>query len=195
MDLKCIKCGSEKIVPLVNVQDQGDNSDGALRAFIGYTNPEAWVFKGAVYARLKARICGDCGFTELYAENPEEIHEAYLKTKPPHGEALKGDWKIVIAAGQKEKVRRRVVYEAFRRHHIVHWQASQMADAFHSGMKGELAQRDPRKARAIVNELVELGIDAELVEPPGLSPTDEVSEAAPPDKEAIFDPTDRQSES
>src|SRR5687767_12383544 len=133
MDLKCAKCGSETLDPLVGIKDQGDNSDGTLRAFIGYTDPEAWVFKGPVYARLKVRICGECGFTELFAENPSEIYEAYLKTKPPVEEALKGDWKVVIAAGQQDKVRRRVVYEAFRRYHITHWQASQMADLFHSG--------------------------------------------------------------
>ena len=61
MNLKCSKCDSAKIIPLTAVIDQGQASDGTLKARVGYTNPEAWVFKGAVYARLKADICGECG--------------------------------------------------------------------------------------------------------------------------------------
>jgi hypothetical protein len=47
---------------------------------VGYTNPEAWVFKGAVYAKLKANICGECGYTELVAEEPAALYDAYLKS-------------------------------------------------------------------------------------------------------------------
>jgi hypothetical protein len=79
--LKCAKCGSEKVIPLVSVQDQGDMSDGTLRAFVGYSNPEAFMFKGAVYARLQASICGQCGHTELTAKDPAALYEAYRKTK------------------------------------------------------------------------------------------------------------------
>ena len=84
MNATCNKCASTKIIPLVGVIDQGQASDGALKARVGYTNPEAWVFKGAVYARLKANICGECGHTELVAEDPASLYEAYLKTKD-HG--------------------------------------------------------------------------------------------------------------
>ncbi len=59
--------------------DQGQGSDGTLKALVGYTNPKAWVFKGSVHAALKANICGDCGYTELIAENPAALYEAYLK--------------------------------------------------------------------------------------------------------------------
>ena len=58
--------------------DQGQYSDGRLQALVGYTNPEAWVFKGSVYARLRATICGDCGYTELTAENPGALYDAYI---------------------------------------------------------------------------------------------------------------------
>ena len=74
----CAKCGSEKIIPLVGIMDQGQYSDGKLKAFVGFTNPEAWLFKGRVYARLRATICGECGHTELTAENPGALYEAYL---------------------------------------------------------------------------------------------------------------------
>ena len=81
MNLKCSKCASEKIIPLVGVIDQGQASDRKLKALVGYTNPEAWVFKGAVFARLRANICGACGHTELVAEDPATLYEAYLKSK------------------------------------------------------------------------------------------------------------------
>jgi hypothetical protein len=76
MNLNCAKCGSTKIVPLASVQDQGQYSDGSLKAYV-YSNPEAWVFKGAVYGRLQARVCGECGFTELFTTNARELYEAY----------------------------------------------------------------------------------------------------------------------
>jgi hypothetical protein len=52
-----------------------------LKAFVGDTNPESWVFKGAVFAKLRANICGDCGYTELIAQDPAALYEAYRKTK------------------------------------------------------------------------------------------------------------------
>ncbi len=81
MNPKCSKCGSEKLIPLATMVDQGEYSDGRLKAFVAYTNPEAWVFKGAVYAQLRANVCGQCGYTELIAENPAALYDAYLKTK------------------------------------------------------------------------------------------------------------------
>jgi len=81
MNSKCSKCGSEKVILLAGMMDQGQYSDGTLKALVGYSNPEAWVFKGAVYAKLKANICGECGYTELIAEDPAALYDAYLKAK------------------------------------------------------------------------------------------------------------------
>jgi hypothetical protein len=61
--------------------DQGQYSDGQLKAHVGYTNPDAWLFKGAVYARLRATICGECGYTELTADDPAGVYEAYLRVR------------------------------------------------------------------------------------------------------------------
>ena len=74
----CAKCGSDRVVPLASIRDQGESSDGKLRTEV-YTNPEAWVFKGTVSATLRARVCGDCGFTELFAEKPKALHDAWRK--------------------------------------------------------------------------------------------------------------------
>jgi len=85
MSEECGKCGSTKVIPLVGVMDQGQHSDGRLKAHVGYTNPEAWLFKGPVYAKLSATICGECGHTELTAENPRELYDAYLAAKAREG--------------------------------------------------------------------------------------------------------------
>ena len=79
MKPNCTKCGSAKIIPMAAVADQGQGSDGRLKAFVE-THPDAWVFKGPVRAKLNATICGDCGYTELIAEDPAALYDAYLKT-------------------------------------------------------------------------------------------------------------------
>jgi predicted nucleic-acid-binding Zn-ribbon protein len=82
MDKNCAKCGSAKVIPLTNVMDQGQHSSGRLSALLGFTNPDAWVFKGPVFAKLSAKICGECGYTELFADSPKELFEAYQKAVP-----------------------------------------------------------------------------------------------------------------
>ncbi len=37
--------------------------------------------KGAVYAQLRANICGQCGYTELNAENAAALYDTYLKAR------------------------------------------------------------------------------------------------------------------
>jgi len=41
--------------------------------------PEALVFTDAASGSLYIRICGNCGYTELFTSNPEELYEKYLK--------------------------------------------------------------------------------------------------------------------
>jgi hypothetical protein len=82
MDAQCAKCGSQKIIPLVSLICPGASSDGRLAAHVGYTNPEARLFKGIVLAHFRATICGECGHTELTADNPGALYEAYRRTTP-----------------------------------------------------------------------------------------------------------------
>jgi hypothetical protein len=81
MNARCAKCDSKKLIPLVGILDQGQYSDGSLKAAVGYTNPDAWLFKGPIFATLRATICGECGHTELTAENPADLYEKYLNTQ------------------------------------------------------------------------------------------------------------------
>lgn len=73
---RCSKCGSTKIVPQVSVIDQGQASGGKLLAYVN-SKPKALLLKGAVYTELVARICGDCGYSELYATNAKQIYQTY----------------------------------------------------------------------------------------------------------------------
>lgn len=75
-----MNCGSKKVIPEVRVQDQGDNSDGNLKARVD-EYPHALLFKGTVCGTIKARICGECGYAEFYVDNPKEMYETYLRTQ------------------------------------------------------------------------------------------------------------------
>ena len=76
MVMTCAKCGSDRIVPNAKLFDQGKHSDGTIKAAFE-KNPQAWLFKGRVLCKVRAVICGDCGFTELYTENSRVIYEAH----------------------------------------------------------------------------------------------------------------------
>ena len=65
-----------KVIPDAEILDQGQASDGTLKAKYE-RNPTSFFFKGRASTRLLARICVQCGYTELFAEHPEVLDEAY----------------------------------------------------------------------------------------------------------------------
>lgn len=79
MSKRCQKCGSAKIIPNMQILDHMQYLSKRLEA-VSYANPEALLFKGRVYAHLNATICGACGNTEITAENPEALYDAYLSS-------------------------------------------------------------------------------------------------------------------
>lgn len=70
---KCAKCGSTRVLPDVQIMDQGDGSDGELKAIV-YAKPDAIFFKNGLSAEVRANICGDCGHLELRVLHPEELY-------------------------------------------------------------------------------------------------------------------------
>ena len=82
MDLRCAKCGSGKIIPQANcfIDDPRIISDRNLKAYV-CSHPKALIFKGAVSTSLMARICSECGHTELFAVSPRPVYEAYLEAQ------------------------------------------------------------------------------------------------------------------
>lgn len=73
----CAKCGSAKVIPRARVRDMGHyNMPGDL-AIMLHENPDAMLFKETFYSALTARVCGQCGYAELYAEQPGELYAAH----------------------------------------------------------------------------------------------------------------------
>jgi hypothetical protein len=62
--------------------DQGQYSNGSLTVFVSEV-PEAMIFKRTKTTHIRANICGECGFTEMVADEPELIYAAYLKSLEP----------------------------------------------------------------------------------------------------------------
>ena len=58
VEFKCRECGSERIAP--NVRLGGPAASGLL-------------------GRLRARVCGDCGYTELRTDNPLDLYLAHMR--------------------------------------------------------------------------------------------------------------------
>ena len=71
---ECSHCGSSRIIPGVTIVDQGEGSDGKLKAVL-FGSPQAVIFKDRLYAEIKADICGHCGHVELRVTNPGELYE------------------------------------------------------------------------------------------------------------------------
>lgn len=84
----CIKCQSKNIIPGVRVVDEIDTEgvgSGELSVLVD-ENPSAWFFQGEHRGVLSARICGECGYTELYVSNPKELLAAYRTSQEDSSE-------------------------------------------------------------------------------------------------------------
>jgi hypothetical protein len=79
----CLRCGSAKVIPRVWVLDRDEGFDENLSVRI-YSNPHAMIFTGREDVELCARICGECGHAELFANNPAALWSAY----EAHGRAF-----------------------------------------------------------------------------------------------------------
>ncbi|MGC2236262.1 MAG: hypothetical protein WA584_08880 [Pyrinomonadaceae bacterium] len=74
---KCPDCSSEKIIERARVFDGGSNFvDKGLQVSVD-ANPDALVFKDTRRSDVKAKICGDCGYIQFYAEQARYLWRAY----------------------------------------------------------------------------------------------------------------------
>jgi hypothetical protein len=71
--MKCERCGSRELIDDVRMIDRGSYDDDNDLSVKVYTKPGAWLFKGEVSSDLTGRVCGSCGFVELYATNPRAL--------------------------------------------------------------------------------------------------------------------------
>ena len=66
----CVKCGSNRFIDKVRLMDQDGTYGEDDLAVTVYRKPDAMVFKGAVSHPVRPRVCGECGYLELYVEDP-----------------------------------------------------------------------------------------------------------------------------
>lgn len=77
----CPKCQSMQIMSGVTVLDAGQSSWGKLSVVV-YGNPDALLFKEALYGEIVADVCGECGHVELRVLNPGELYQRSLRSPP-----------------------------------------------------------------------------------------------------------------
>jgi predicted nucleic-acid-binding Zn-ribbon protein len=75
----CIKCGSDKIISKAGITGVGDG--GHLTVLVD-EKPDAFIFKQRMRSDISAKVCGNCGFMELYADDPKLLYSAYQKQEP-----------------------------------------------------------------------------------------------------------------
>jgi hypothetical protein len=86
----CPKCGCPDVIPDAQlVEERSGGRNRPLQAEVD-ENPGTLLFRGAHLGALRARVCGRCGFTELFVSNPEELLAAYrsrpgVGREPPKG--------------------------------------------------------------------------------------------------------------
>lgn len=74
MQLKtCDKCQSDKIIPNARITD---TESGIV--IVVDRKPDAVFFKDSMLSELTAKVCGDCGFVELYALYHDGLFRAHL---------------------------------------------------------------------------------------------------------------------
>lgn len=73
----CLKCGADAMIPGVRVIERTDSDRQPTEVGL-FANPDAILFKGEVRVETVARVCGDCGFVEVYAIDPAALWDAHI---------------------------------------------------------------------------------------------------------------------
>jgi predicted nucleic-acid-binding Zn-ribbon protein len=77
----CPKCQSTKRVPNVRFIDRGDSNSTHDAALEIARHPEALIFRGSQRFALEANVCGECGYVELFVQDPQALWAAYEEQK------------------------------------------------------------------------------------------------------------------
>ena len=70
--MKCLNCGSENVTDSLAVEDDGAYPAGNHK--VGMQSGRKRASKAAS-SRLQARVCLDCGYTALFAEDPSALSD------------------------------------------------------------------------------------------------------------------------
>ena len=70
---KCLKCESTKVIPDAYLRDQ----TGHTIEVVAQSKPEAKILKKGTTTKIRALICGDCGYVELFVPAYKDFFEKY----------------------------------------------------------------------------------------------------------------------
>jgi predicted Zn-ribbon and HTH transcriptional regulator len=69
----CLNCQSQQIIPDLALQDAGAYPSGSHKVTVEKSGPARILGKKGSSSLLRAFVCADCGFTALFAEDPEKF--------------------------------------------------------------------------------------------------------------------------
>ena len=73
----CPKCGSGEVIARARVMAQGHMNVRHDLEIRTDADPGAILMTEAVYSRLAASVCCDCGHVELFVPDPAPLHRAW----------------------------------------------------------------------------------------------------------------------
>lgn len=76
----CPICRSDKLIPGVRVRDAGA-VQGELSVEVTLVPNAFRLLRAAVHSYLQACVCGSCGYTVLFADDPEALYRAHRDTQ------------------------------------------------------------------------------------------------------------------
>ncbi len=79
--LLCPRCGADEVIPRARVAERGDDNLRYDLQVEVQRRPNAILFKRPERADLTARVCGACGYAELYVDAPGAPYTAYLQAE------------------------------------------------------------------------------------------------------------------
>lgn len=75
---KCAKCSSTSVIQRAMAVDKVSAAGAEQASTVRVdADPNAMVFKKSARSVVHAWICGQCGYIELYADNPGELYQAF----------------------------------------------------------------------------------------------------------------------
>lgn len=80
--MKCAQCQGTNLIDNVRLCE-----NGAGVRVDSYREPEAMIFKGAISASIRARVCADCGDTTLYVSHRDARRLSYGEGLPDYSTA------------------------------------------------------------------------------------------------------------
>lgn len=77
---RCASCGSDAVIPDAFTFDGKSVLNGWVGSFgVGvFGNPDATIRKDPATSRAAYRVCGDCGFVMLFADDPRALWDGYV---------------------------------------------------------------------------------------------------------------------